>query len=55
MAPMNVMDPAPSVDPVEEIRLRVWARQHYVPQEQRSDLHPVILDEMRRRDEELAE
>ncbi|MCA9088607.1 MAG: hypothetical protein KDA90_08215 [Planctomycetaceae bacterium] len=55
MATSMVMDPELSVDPVEEIRLRVWARQHYVPAGERRNLHPVILDEMRRRDEELAE
>jgi hypothetical protein len=42
-----------SVDPVEEIRLRTWARRHYKPASQREDnLHPVILDEMARKDQE---
>ncbi len=42
-----------SVDPIEEIRLRTWARQNYLPVHERGDnLHPVILDEMLRRDDE---
>lgn len=44
-----------SVDPVEEMRLRTWARKHYQPVTQRdSRWHPVILDEMSRRDRELV-
>jgi hypothetical protein len=42
------------VDPIEEIRLRTWARKNYTPAHQRDDtLHPIILDEMKRKDEEL--
>ena len=42
-----------SVDPIEEIRLRTWARKNYTPAQKRDDsLHPIILDEMRRKDEE---
>ena len=42
------------VDPIEEIRLRTWARKNYTPAQQRDDtLHPIILDEMKRKDEEL--
>jgi hypothetical protein len=41
------------VDPIEEIRLRTWARKNYTPAQKRDDsLHPIILDEMRRKDEE---
>ena len=41
------------VDPVEEIRLRTWARKNYAPQTERDlTLHPVILDEMTRIDGE---
>lgn len=41
------------LDPVDEIRLRTWARRNYTPPADRdTDWHPVILDEMRRRDEE---
>lgn len=43
------------IDPVEEMKLRTWARVHYLPRSQRdSRLHPVILDEMSRKDTELA-
>jgi hypothetical protein len=53
---MNVavmLDQETSLDPVEEIRLRTWARQHYIPRELRDDtLHPIILEEMRHRDQE---
>jgi hypothetical protein len=42
------------VDPVEEMKLRTWARRHYAPTEQRDDSwHPVVLDEMLRKDEEV--
>ena len=33
------------VDAIEEIRLRTWARQNYIPAPERDgDLHPVVLD-----------
>jgi hypothetical protein len=42
------------VDLIEELRLRRWARENYVPAEQRSrSWHPVILEEMLRKDEEV--
>ncbi|GAB4157326.1 MAG: hypothetical protein Tsb009_34400 [Planctomycetaceae bacterium] len=41
------------VDAIQEIRLRIWARKNYVPVSERGDdLHPVILDEMGRIDNE---
>ena len=41
------------IDPVEEIRLRTWARTNYAPAHKRDDkLHPIILDEMKRKDDE---
>ena len=44
-----------SMDLVRELRLRQWARQNYVPLEsRRSTWHPVVLDEMIRRDRELT-
>ena len=47
------MEPTHSVDAVEEMRMRTWARRHYIPAGDRStDLHPIILDEMLRKDEE---
>ncbi len=42
------------VDLIEELRLRRWARENYVPAEQRNrSWHPVILEEMLRKDEEV--
>jgi hypothetical protein len=44
------------LDFIEELRLRRWARQNYVPPEQRdSAWHPVVLDEMDRKDLEVSE
>jgi len=54
MAP--TLDVTIELDAVEEMRLRTWARQNYVPAEERDNQwHPVILEEMRRRDQELAD
>ena len=42
-------------DPVEELRLRRWARENYVAVEFRdAGWHAVVLDEMRRKDQEQA-
>jgi hypothetical protein len=42
-----------SADPVEELRLRRWARENYVAVEFRDQTwHAVVLDEMRRKDQE---
>ena len=44
------------LDFIEELRLRRWARENYVPSGQRErSWHPVILDEMGRKDLEMAE
>jgi hypothetical protein len=41
------------LDFIQELRLRRWARENYVPSEQRdSSWHPVILDEMSKKDDE---
>lgn len=41
------------VDFVDEMRLRTWARRNYAPATQREDdLHPIVLDEMLRKDGE---
>jgi len=41
------------VDFIEELRLRRWARENYVPATQRDNgWHPIILDEMTRKDRE---
>jgi hypothetical protein len=43
------------MDLIEELRLRRWAREHYVPAEQRDRAwHPVVHDEMRKKDNEKA-
>jgi hypothetical protein len=43
------------VDPIEEMRLRTWARQHYARQEERDGTwHPIVLDEMTRKDQEAG-
>ena len=43
------------VDPVEELRLRCWARRNYVPiRERELSWNPVVLEEMQARDEELS-
>jgi len=42
------------VDFIEELRLRRWARENYVTVESRArSWHPVVLDEMLRKDEEV--
>jgi hypothetical protein len=42
------------LDFIEELRLRRWARENYVPREYRkSAWHPVIHQEMDRKEEEL--
>jgi hypothetical protein len=44
------------VDLIEELRLRRWAREHYVPSDRRQpSWHPVVLDEMSRKDSESGE
>ena len=41
------------VDFIEELRLRRWARENYVPSPERNRRwHPIILEEMGRKDEE---
>lgn len=43
-----------SLDLVEELRLRRWARENYVPSRQRdTGWHPVIQEEMARKEEEI--
>lgn len=44
------------IDLIDELQLRYWARTNYVPVEARdAELHPIVMDEMRRRDLELQE
>jgi hypothetical protein len=43
------------LDLPRELGLRRWARENYVPPERRpATWHPIVLDEMRGRDTELA-
>ncbi|HZT81794.1 MAG TPA: hypothetical protein VFA26_16325 [Gemmataceae bacterium] len=43
------------LDFIEELRLRRWARENHVPPELReATWHPVILDEMARKDLDLT-
>jgi hypothetical protein len=44
------------VDPIEEFRLRRWARENYVPADSRDRAwHPIIQEEMRRKDAEVSD
>jgi hypothetical protein len=44
------------LDFIEELRLRRWARENYVPRDSRkASWHPVVLEEMDRKEEELTE
>ncbi|MFN4258550.1 MAG: hypothetical protein ACK4RK_04585 [Gemmataceae bacterium] len=44
------------LDFIEELRLRRWARENYVPVGQREGTwHPVILEEMSKKDRDLGE
>ena len=39
------------LDLIQELRLRRWARENYVPEDQReASWHPVILEEMLKKD-----
>jgi len=55
MNPTDFLEVGIDIDPIEEMRLRAWARRHYAPRDQRDTAwHPVVLDEMRRKDRELS-
>jgi hypothetical protein len=44
------------VDFIEELKLRRWARENYVSAERRdSGWHPIVLEEMTRKDREARE
>ncbi len=41
------------VDLIEELRLRRWARENYVPPEKRQrNWHPIVHEEMKKKDHE---
>ncbi len=45
-----------SVDFIEELRLRRWARENYVPEaERQAAWHPIVHEEMSRKDDERSE
>ena len=47
---------AAELDFIEELRLRRWAREHYVARDRRElSWHPIVLDEMARKDAEMTE
>jgi hypothetical protein len=44
---------SPEVDAIEELKLRRWARENYVPADNRDRAwHPIVLEEMKRKDAE---
>lgn len=46
----------PDIDLIEELRLRRWARENYVPAAERdATWHPIILEEMGRKDVEAGQ
>jgi hypothetical protein len=49
----NTLEQPSDVDPIDEMRLRTWARKNYAPAaKRRRDWHPIILDEMVKKDRE---
>ena len=52
--PHVATSPASEIDFIEELRMRRWARENYVPQPKRDGTwHPIIHDEMGRKDRDL--
>jgi hypothetical protein len=44
------------LDFIEELRLRRWARENHVPRDQRkTSWHPVVHEEMEKKDRELTQ
>jgi hypothetical protein len=53
MQQLDRLESGAELDPIEEMRLRTWARRHYAPTQDRdATWHPIVLDEMRRKDGE---
>jgi hypothetical protein len=43
------------LDVIEELRLRRWARENYVPRSRRQlSWHPIVHEEMEKKDREVA-
>ena len=54
MTTVAVLEVEQDIDAIEEMRLRTWARQNYVRVDERNGgMHPIVLDEMNRRDHEF--
>jgi hypothetical protein len=44
------------VDFIEELQMRRWAREHYVPRGQRENTwHPIVHEEMEKKDYEAVQ
>lgn len=53
VATADITEQQSDVDPIDEMRLRTWARKNYAPaSKRRSDWHPIIIDEMAKKDRE---
>lgn len=51
-----MMSVCAELDFIEELRLRRWARENYVPRPERNDAwHPVVHEEMEKKDYETGE
>lgn len=49
----SVAEGETDIDAIEEMRLRTWARKNHCPSAERDEnWHPIILDEMVRKDRE---
>ena len=47
---------ASSLDMIAELKYRCWARENFVSADQRDPAwHPIVLDEMQRKDAELEQ
>lgn len=50
------MSSVADLDFIEELRLRRWARENYVPSDLRqASWHPIVHDEMGRKDSETSD
>ncbi len=53
---MSLIGSALDVDFIDELKMRRWARENYVPADQRDrSWHPIVLEEMVRKDGEVRE
>ncbi len=52
---VETMSVKTELDFIEELRLRRWARENYVPPSRRQNAwHPVVHEEMERKDREIG-